>query len=44
MNDEAAQALLSLGFTPQDASIALANIDKKLPTEQRVKQALQGKK
>ena len=41
--DEAVQALISLGFTPQDASLALKNVDQKLPTATRVKEALKGK-
>lgn len=42
MQDEAVQALVALGFTAQDASLALKNVDEKLPTEERVKQALRG--
>ena len=38
--DEAAQALIALGYTPQDAAKALHNIDPKLPTEERIKLAL----
>jgi len=38
--DEAAEALIALGYTPQDAAKALARIDKALPTEERIKQAL----
>jgi Holliday junction DNA helicase RuvA len=38
--DEAVEALISLGFSPQDASLALKDIDKDLPVEERVKQAL----
>jgi Holliday junction DNA helicase RuvA len=38
--DEAVEALVSLGFSPQDASKALQNVDSKLPTEDRVKLAL----
>lgn len=41
--DEAVQALVGLGFTPAEAAQALAKIDKNLPTEQRLKQALRGK-
>lgn len=41
--DEAIEALVTLGFSPQDASRALANIDKSLPTEERVRLALQNK-
>jgi holliday junction DNA helicase RuvA len=39
-NDEALQALVALGYTVQDAAAALKNIDQKLPTEARIKQAL----
>ncbi len=42
MQDEAVQALVALGFSPQDASVALQQIDGKLPTEERVKKALKG--
>jgi Holliday junction DNA helicase RuvA len=41
-NDEAVQALISLGYTGIDASNALKNVDKKLPTEERIKLALKG--
>lgn len=40
--DEALQALIALGYSDTDAVIALADIDKKLPTEQRIKLALKG--
>jgi Holliday junction DNA helicase RuvA len=40
--DEAAQALIALGYTASDALEALNGIDSKLPTEERVKQALKG--
>ena len=40
--DEAVQALVALGFSVQDAVAALSGIDEKLPTGQRVKQALKG--
>lgn len=43
-NDEALQALTSLGYTETDAALALADIDPKLPTEDRIKQALKGSK
>lgn len=43
-DDEAVQALLSLGFSDQDAMAALASVEEKLPTEERVKQALRGQK
>lgn len=44
MQDEAMQALVTLGFTAQDAALALQKVDDKLPTEDRVKQALKGAK
>ncbi|HUD06288.1 MAG TPA: Holliday junction branch migration protein RuvA [Candidatus Saccharimonadales bacterium] len=40
--DEAVQALVSLGYTPTDALTALAKVDPKLSTENRVKAALRG--
>jgi Holliday junction DNA helicase RuvA len=40
--DEAAQALVALGYSSADASQALASIDPELPTEDRIKQALKG--
>ncbi len=40
--DEAVEALVALGYSPQDAAKALHHIDASLPTEQRVKQALKG--
>lgn len=39
-NDEALQALVSLGYTEIDAHDALSSIDKKISTEERVKKAL----
>ncbi len=42
LKDEAAEALVSLGFSPQDAAQALKDIDPSLPTEERVKLALRG--
>ena len=42
--DEAVEALLSLGYSPQDAVAALQNIDASLPLEERVKHALRGGK
>lgn len=42
IQDEALQALLSLGFTAQDAAVALKGIDETLSTEVRIKQALKG--
>ncbi len=38
--DEAVQALIALGYSDIDAQAALTNIDKTLPTEERIKQAL----
>ncbi|MDO8335920.1 MAG: Holliday junction branch migration protein RuvA [Candidatus Saccharibacteria bacterium] len=40
--DEAAQALVALGYTEADALTALTNVDKNLPLEQRIKEALRG--
>lgn len=40
--DEAVQALIALGYSPQDAATALAKVDSKLSTEDRIKQALKG--
>ncbi len=42
--DEAAQALMELGFSSLEATKALHGIDEKLPTEERVKAALKGGK
>jgi len=42
-SDEAVQALIALGYQETDAMAALQNVDKKLPTETRIKRALQGK-
>jgi len=39
--DEAVQALMSLGYSSSDAAKALSQVDNKLPTEERIKQALQ---
>lgn len=41
-NDEALQALVALGYSEADASLALADIDTSLPVEERLKQALGG--
>ena len=38
--DEAVEALVALGYTPQDAAAALQQIDPQLPVEDRLKQAL----
>lgn len=40
MSDEAVEALVSLGYTTQDALKALEKIDKELSTEDRIKLAL----
>ena len=40
LQDEAAQALVALGYTPVDAAAALASVDKDLSTEDRIKRAL----
>lgn len=40
--DEAVEALVSLGYSPQDATTALKDIDSSLPVEERIKQALKG--
>ena len=42
--DEAIEALISLGYSPQDATLALKDIDPALPVEERVKLALKGGK
>jgi len=41
--DEAVEALMSLGYSPQDATLALKDIDSLLPTEERVTLALKQK-
>lgn len=38
--DEAAEALIALGYSPSDAAKALQSVDPSLPTEDRIKQAL----
>lgn len=40
--DEAVEALISLGYSAQDATLALKDIDSELPTEDRIKLALKG--
>jgi holliday junction DNA helicase RuvA len=42
MKDEAVEALVALGYTSTDAAAALHKVDSKLPTEDRIKQALKG--
>lgn len=39
-NDEAVQALVTLGYSAADAARALDGVDSKLPTDERIKQAL----
>jgi Holliday junction DNA helicase RuvA len=39
-NDEALQGLVALGYSVQDATVALKKIDTKLPPEDRIKAAL----
>lgn len=41
--DEAVQALVGLGFSTSEAARALSGVDKELPTEEKVKQALRVK-
>lgn len=40
--DDAAEALMALGYSLQDATTALAKVDDSLPTADRVRQALRG--
>lgn len=40
LQDEAAAALVALGYSSQDAAVALQDVDLELPTEARVKAAL----
>jgi Holliday junction DNA helicase RuvA len=41
-SDEAVQALVALGYSVNDATLALRGIDSSLPVETRIKQALRG--
>lgn len=43
MKDEAVEALVSLGYTAQDAAAALQSVDPSLSTEDRIKQALRSR-
>jgi Holliday junction DNA helicase RuvA len=43
-NDEAVEALSALGYSPQDAVEILRGIDSELPTTERIKLALKGRK
>lgn len=40
--DEAVEALISLGYSPQDAMLALKDVDSSLSAEERIKLALKG--
>lgn len=40
--DEATEALISLGYSPHDAAIALQKVDPSLPLEQRITAVLRG--
>lgn len=42
MKDEAVEALVALGYSPQDATQALQSVDPELPTAERIKLALKG--
>ncbi len=42
LRDEAVEALMSLGYSAQDAAVALEKVGKDLPIEERIKQALKG--
>ena len=44
VNDEAAEALISLGYSAQDAMELLRGVDLNLSTSDRLKQALKGRK
>ena len=41
-DDQAFQALVSLGYSAKDAKLALKNVDKNLPTQERIKLGLKG--
>jgi Holliday junction DNA helicase RuvA len=43
VTDEAVEALVALGYSAQDAVLLMRGIDSALPTDQRIKQALQRK-
>lgn len=43
VQDEAVEALVTLGYTPQDAGKALQHVAADLPVEERVRLALKGK-
>ncbi|MFV0556714.1 MAG: Holliday junction branch migration protein RuvA [Lactovum sp.] len=43
VTDEAVEALVALGYTPQDATEVLRGVDAKLPTDERIKLVLRKK-
>ena len=43
LKDEAVEALVALGYTAADAVNALLSVDKAMPTEERIRQALRAK-
>ena len=43
LDDEALQALVALGYSEADATVALKNVSKELPIEERIRQALRGR-
>ncbi len=43
VTDEAVEALVALGYSPQDAAEVLRGVDANLPTDERIKQALKRK-
>ena len=42
VSDDAVQALIALGYSELDATLALKKVDSSLPTEERIKLALRG--
>jgi Holliday junction DNA helicase RuvA len=42
VGDEAVEALVALGYSPQDATQALSKVDFSLSTEERIRKALKG--
>lgn len=42
LGDEAVEALVALGYSPQDAAKSLEHVDSSMPTEARIKKALSG--
>jgi Holliday junction DNA helicase RuvA len=43
LQDEAVEALVALGYSPQDAGLALKNVDPTLSSEERIKLALKSR-